>query len=454
MGARASTQHLAVTVALVFALCLLVLPVTTGNAQALPADQVFVPDQVIVKLAPGAEIQKINSEYGTRVEGRFLDNPNTRIYLLETERHLDVPGLVAFAERLLDDRRIDDLAEPNFFVEAPEGSARHRAFPADGAKPSPEHYSNPEFAYPDSALNLASAHGSYKGEGATVAVLDTGAQLGHPALKANFKGVARHDFVDGDKDPSEPPFARDKQRRKNEMVGHGTHVAGIVDLVAPKAKIMPLRVLSRRGYGTVFNIAEAITFADSKGADVINLSLGTPDPTLLGLGLNPPELLRDKVNEAISGGAVVVAATGNSNSPVKNYPAAQEGLFAANEGLLAVTAVDFEEEKSSFANYGTWVDISAPGEHILSTYPVSRYAYWSGTSMATPFVAGQAALIHQADGAPDPADVEEKIRRSARFVEFYEKNPNYVLCQLGAGHTDIGASLGQLGPGPNLCPTF
>jgi subtilisin family serine protease len=238
------------------------------------------------------------------------------------------------------------------------------------------------------------------------------------------------------------------------MVGHGTHVAGIVDLVAPKAKIMPLRVLGRRGYGTVFNIAQAITFADSKGADVINLSLGTPDPTPLELGLNPPKLLRDKVNEAISGGAVVVAAAGNANSSVKNYPAAQDGLFAANEGLLAVTAVDFEEEKSSFANYGTWVDISAPGEHILSTYPTSRYAYWSGTSMATPFVTGQAALIHQADGSPDPAGVEEKIRRSARFAEFYKKNPSFVLCKLGAGHTDIGASLGQPGPGPNLCPTF
>ena len=101
--------------------------------------------------------------------------------------------------------------------------------------------------------------------------------------------------------------------------------------------------------------------------------------------------------------------------------------------------------KSDFANYGTWVDISAPGERILSTYPVSRYAYWSGTSMATPFVAGQAALIIQknADDTPDPGDVEEKVRRSARYDDFYAKNSSYrVLCKLGAGHTDIGVSVG------------
>jgi thermitase len=260
-------------------------------------------------------------------------------------------------------------------------------------------------------------------------------------LKTNFNGVARYDFVDDDNNPSEPSFARDEVSRDNEVVGHGTHVAGIVDLVAPKAKIMPLRVLDREGYGTSFHIAEAISFADSNGADVINLSLGMPDPTLLGLA--PPKLLREKVVEAIRDGAVVVAAAGNYNNSVPTYPAARGSTADDDDGLLAVTSVNWKEEKSDFANYGLWVDIAAPGENILSTYPLSTYAYWSGTSMAAPFLSGQATLIHSVEGSLDPAGIEVKIRCSARPIS---QDPTHTM--LGAGHTDVGASLEQA-PGSN-----
>jgi thermitase len=264
-------------------------------------------------------------------------------------------------------------------------------------------------------------------------------------LKANFNGVARYDFVDDDNDPSEPRFAPDEVSRNNEVVGHGTHVAGIVDLVAPKAKIMPLRVLDREGYGTTFHIAEAISFADRNGADVINLSLGMPDPTLLGL--LPPKLLREKVVEAIRHGAVVVAAAGNYNNLVPTYPAAQGTTADDRDGLLAVTSVNQKERKSDFANYGLWVDIAAPGENILSTYPVSTYAYWSGTSMATPFVSGQAALIRDVNCSLDAAGVEGQIRRSARSL--VAKDIKYGA-MMGAGHTDVGISLRQLEP--TTCP--
>jgi subtilisin family serine protease len=262
-------------------------------------------------------------------------------------------------------------------------------------------------------------------------------------LEKNFDGVARYDFVDDDKNPSEPTFARDEDISNNEVVGHGTHVAGIVDLVAPKAKIMPLRVLDREGYGTSFHIAEAISFADRNGADVINLSLGMPDPTLLGL--LPPKLLREKVVEAIRDGAVVVAAAGNYNNFVPTYPAARGTMADDDDGLLAVTSVNWEERKSDFANYGMWVDIAAPGENILSTYPLSRYAYWSGTSMAAPFLSGQASLIHSVDGSLDPAGIEVKIRCSARPIS---QDPAHTM--LGAGHADVGASLEQA-PG-SQCP--
>jgi serine protease len=103
-----------------------------------------------------------------------------------------------------------------------------------------------------------------------------------------------------------------------------------------------------------------------------------------------------------------------------------------------VTSVSEYQAKSDFANYGSWVDIAAPGEGIRSAFPVSVYANWSGTSMATPFVSGQAALIHAVYGSLDPAGVEEKIRSSARSL--LATDPVYAA-MLGAGHADVCNSL-------------
>jgi subtilisin family serine protease len=135
---------------------------------------------------------------------------------------------------------------------------------------------------------------------------------------------------------------------------------------------------------------------------------------------------------------VVAAAAGNSNSLVPHYPAAGNGVAASADGLVAVTSVSEYQAKSDFANYGTWVDIAAPGEGIRSAFPVSKYAYWSGTSMATPFVSGQAALIHAVYGSLDPVGVEARIRCSARSL--LATDPIYAA-MLGAGRADVGASL-------------
>jgi thermitase len=441
MKAKVLLHHLVVTGALLLALCLLLLSGTADRAQALPAVGSFVPGEIIIKLTPNSPIATIEKSYNTRVKECFLDCANTDIYLLKitdgssTKDKLDeiIGAHLATIE----------YAEPNFFAEAPEAARRHRAFPTNDAVPTDDRYS--QFPYAASALNLSSAHAISKGAGTTVAVVDTGAQLSHPALKENFNGVARYDFVDDDNNPSEPSFAGNEDSRNNEVVGHGTHVAGIVDLVAPKAKIMPLRVLDREGYGTSFHIAEAISFADLNGADVINLSLGMPDPTLLGL--LPPKLLREKVVEATQHGVVVAAAAGNYNNLVPTYPAARGTTADKRDGLLAVTSVNQNTQKSDFANYGLWVDIAAPGENILSTYPVSTYAYWSGTSMATPFVSGQAALIRDVNCSLDAAGVEGQIRRSARSLVAKDK---VYGAMMGAGQTDVGTSLGQLEPA--TCP--
>ena len=441
MISRASAQTLVTVAALLFALCLLVLPVATDDARGLETER-FVPGQIVVKLAPKATIAQVNARYGTQVQERFLDIENTNIFLL---RITDGSSTLDKVAEITGDPLVR-YVELNYLSGVPEAddeadaSARHRAFPVDDATPTTHNYSSKDSPYPDSALNLTDARRISQGANTTVAVLDTGAQLDHPALKARFNGVPRYDFVDDDSTPSEPQLATDEEQLSREVVGHGTHVAGIVNLVAPKANLMPLRVLDREGYGSVFHVAEAVTFADGNGADVINLSLGAPSWS---------RLLREKVEEAIGHGAVVVAAAGNYGSPQPQYPAGNRvPLPSAVDGLLAVTSVDPVEAKSDFANYGTWVDIAAPGEEILSTYPVSRYAYWSGTSMATPFVAGEAALIHSVDGPLDPAGVELRIRSSARCIN--DKNPAIYTGMLGAGHSDIGGALAGV-PG-RRCP--
>jgi thermitase len=432
MVTKASTQALATAVALLLALCLLVLPGPSRDARALETE-ISVPGQIVVKLAPGIGIGDLNLRgFGLEVQERFLNQTNTNIYLLNV-----TDG--ASAQSKLNAIRGNPLityAELNYVSEAPEAGGRHHAFPAGDATPTTRNYSK-DAAYPDSALNLSAAREISQGAGTRVAVLDTGAQLNHPALKTNFAGVPRYDFVGDDTDPSEPTLANSPQQLEQEVVGHGTHVAGIIDLVAPQAEIMPLRVLDREGDGTTFHVAEAIAYADANGADVINLSLGTPSWS---------RLLREKVKTALGHGVVVVAAAGNHNSLQPQYPASNgpPPLWVAsdNDGLLAVTSVSAAETKSDFANFGKWVDIVAPGEDILSTYPVSKYAYWSGTSMASPFVAGEAALIRSADGRLDPGGVEERIRSGARCVD--QKNDIEYQGMLGAGHADVNASLRQI----------
>ncbi len=418
MDIRALPQHLAVTTALVLALCLLMLLGVAGHAQADCGPGDFVPDQVIVKLKRGTTVTQINTTYGSTTLEAFPGSTDT--YLLRLPAG---SGVLETVKQMASDRRLL-YAEPNFFSQSPEGGARHHAWGVSSVAPTSGDYAA-------LALGLEGAHKISQGANTTVAVVDTGAQLDHPALEANFEGVKRYDFVDNDKNPSERAANKDADcdGEKDEMLGHGTHVAGIVDITAPAAKIMPLRVLDTEGYGNDFTIAKAVYFATSNGADVINLSLGSPSRS---------RLLQEVIKGATAKGVLVAAAAGNSNSTVPQYPAAGDGLVASADGLVAVTSVSQYEKKSDFANYGIWVDIAAPGEGIRSAFPVSVYANWSGTSMATPFVSGQAALIHAVYGSLKPADVEKKIRCSAQSL--IATDPVYAAF-LGAGRADVYDSL-------------
>ncbi len=390
----------------------------------------FVPRQIVVKLTPATEIGYINSKYRTRTIQRL---PGTeKIYLLLTPATVNPARLANKIEANEVPRRVV-YAEPNFRAGSPEGSRRHRAWP--GGEPEPSSTAalyRGQYAVDN--LNLPEAHGVNRGAGSVVAVIDTGVQLNHGELAGRLT-TARYDFVDGDQTPYDVGNDRDDDNDgvTDEMVGHGTHVAGIVALTAPEARIMPVRALDSEGRSTTFGVAKAIRFAVGKGADVVNLSLGSSAES---------DLLEDLIgddDDDSAGRTVFVAAAGNDANALPQYPAAEDGA-------IAVSSVNEAKKKSSFANYGSWITVAAPGTNIHSPFPTGRYAVWSGTSMATPFVAGQAALIRGVRPNAPAECVTDVIGRTAQSLA--ASDPTYGH-RLG-GHADIGASTAYAEANPCL----
>ncbi|MEU3604096.1 S8 family peptidase [Streptomyces sp. NPDC035033] len=292
-----------------------------------------------------------------------------------------------------------------------------------GSDDEPDPLRNQQWAL--DALKLPGAWDTAEGEDTVIAVVDTGVDPGHPDLKGRL--VDGYDFVDGDDDPK-------------DLNGHGTHVAGIAAAHtengigiaggAPGAKIMPVRVLGADGSGSDANITKGIVWAAQHGADVINLSLGESG---LMARLLKGGVLNDAIALADDKGAVVVAAAGNDSTLLQPYE--------LTTPVLVVNAADRNGQPASFTNFGAQNAVAAPGVDILSTLPTytaketlkntSGYGKLSGTSMASPYVAAVAALLHQ-EGL-DPAGIMTAIRDTAT-------NPSGNL-KLGLGNVDAAAAV-------------
>lgn len=223
-------------------------------------------------------------------------------------------------------------------------------------------------------LRVSQAQELSQGAGVTVAVLDSGVDQTHPALLG--KVIAGYDFVDHDEDPNETwnGLDDDGDGLIDEAAGHGTHVAGIITLVAPEARILPVRIFDTDGSATYMTTIQAIVYAVEHGADVINLS---------GNGTASSPFLEEAINYAFAEGVVVVAAGGINTV---GYP-------ASYDNVLAVGASDTEDYRTDFAQFEEADVLYAPGTSIYSAYHSGGYAYWTGHSMATPFVSGQVALM-------------------------------------------------------------
>ncbi|MCC3372822.1 S8 family peptidase [Cohnella sp. REN36] len=252
-----------------------------------------------------------------------------------------------------------------------------------------------------------------------VAVVDTGVQLDHPDLKGRL--VNGTNIVD----PSAPP---------EDDVGHGTHVAGIIAAEVNNhegvagmtwyTKIMPVKALDSTGAGTTYSVAEGIIWAADHGAQVINLSLGN---------YAQAQFLHDAIKYAYDKGVVVVAASGNDNTDRPGYP-------AAYPEVIAVGATDPDERRASYSNYGDYIDVTAPGTQIASTYPGSRYAALSGTSMASPHVSALVSLIRAANPQMSNADVVDVMRKTAKDLGAAGKDNDF-----GYGQIDVLAAVAAVG---------
>jgi subtilisin family serine protease len=196
--------------------------------------------------------------------------------------------------------------------------------------------------------------------------------------------------------------------------------------VAPNVTILPMRVLGPDGSGDVDDVVAAVDHAIAMGADIVNLSLGTH--------ANLPAL-ETMMLYAASQQVLVTASAGNSGDENVTYPAAYDFFWKDSEYTIGVGSVDLEERKSTFSTYGEALEISAPGELIYTLAPDSQIAYWSGTSMAAPIVAGAAALgLAEATTQVQIDDMPWYLLQEADLLDRFNKDYRH---QLGWGRLNV-----------------
>lgn len=257
-----------------------------------------------------------------------------------------------------------------------------------------------------------------------VAVIDTGIDYNHEDLSSNYN-ASGYDWVNDDNDPMDDHW-------------HGTHVAGIVAAttnnsigIAGMAQVQIMAekvlrpVLGGRASGTSTDVADGIIHAANASAKIINLSLG---------GRIPSQVVFDAVQYAYDQGVLIVAAAGNDGDQIKHFP-------AALPEVVSVGATDEYDYRTSFSNYGDWLELAAPGISIMSTLPDDSYGIKGGTSFAAPHVAGAAALIW----SHFPNFNREQVRAQLRWTTEDLGDPGYDI-EFGFGRINAKNAVEQNQP--------
>ncbi|MBL0385939.1 S8 family serine peptidase [Tumebacillus sp. ITR2] len=323
----------------------------SASVDAILADSSkFTAGDLIVKYKPGTDAAKIAGKHAASVQ---KSNKGLRLGKLALTKNANLKQTYM---DLVNDPDVE-YVQPNYKYDLT-------------ATPNDPSYSL-QWSLPK--MHVPEAWDKTQGDSSMViAVVDTGVLSYHPDLSGSLLPGYNAITNDGN---------------YNDDNGHGTHVAGIaagmmgngvgISGVAGHAKILPVKAMSASGSGSDLDIAEGITWAADHGAKVINLSLGSASFS---------QTMQDAINYAYSKGCLIVAAAGNDNSSALHYP-------GADEHVLCVMATTETNTKATFSNYGSYVDIAAPGTNIYATTYDGAYGYKQGTSMASPNVAGVAALV-------------------------------------------------------------
>ena len=368
---RAATASVLATWLVVLFLCgsTAALAAPPGASASAP----YAADRLLVKFSPdasSAHVQALNARHGAREEDR-VDRLGVRVLSFPKGSSAE-----ALARTYARDPNVE-FAEPDYVVHA--------------SKVPNDTYYTLQWAMPKISAPTAwdTTTGSTE---VTIAIVDTGVDSGQPDLLGRV--VAGYDFANSDADPSDDH-------------GHGTACAGVIGANGGNglgvagmdwaARLLAVKVLDATGSGYESTVAQGITYAADNGARVISMSLGGPGGS---------STLHDAVDYAYSKGSLIVAASGNDGTGTVSYP-------AAYPQVIAVGATDGNDTLASFSNYGAAQDVVAPGVSIATTYIGGMYVYFSGTSAATPLVAGLSGLLLAKDPSLTNAALESAIRAGA-----------------------------------------
>ena len=276
-----------------------------------------------------------------------------------------------------------------------------------------------------------------RGQGAVIAVLDTGVDVNHPELQGRLL----------------PGFSfTDDTTNVADNCGHGTHVTGIIAAntdngvgiagVAPEAQILPVKVMERYQvgvscYGSYSDFAAGLIYAADHGARVVNMSFG---------GTTNSTTLANAIAYAANRGVLLVGAAGNNNSSTLFYP-------AAYTQVIAVAGTDGADARYASSNYGDWVDIAAPAVGVYSLYSNSSYTYMSGTSMAAPHVVAVAGLLLSQNPAYTDADLRALLQNNADDLGAPGFDPYFGWGRLNAYRALTNSSAAPTPVPPTPTPT-
>lgn len=384
---------------------------------ALAEDPYIVPGRLLVQFDNGAQPQSLPLSGGRSALTRRASSasgPNSpAVYSVPAGRENELASELRRTSGV-------KIAEPDY-----------RVF--SQVTPNDPQYSS-QWALPK--INAPAAWDVTTGSASVIiAALDTGVDRTHPEFAGRL--LTGYDFVNNDADPTDDN-------------GHGTHVAGIaagagnngvgIAGVAWGATILPVKVLDSQGGGSTADVIKGIDFAIDQKARIINLSLGSPFPSAS---------LQSAITRAMDAGILIVAAAGNCGAGGDGCPSVNSPLYpAAFSGVLAVGATTQSDAKASFSTAGSYVAVTAPGSAILSTYKDGGYRTISGTSMASPFVAGEAALLLSRDPSLSASDLKAAI--SAAVVDLGATGRDDLF---GTGRIDLQKALAAVQPPSSLAAT-